>query len=116
MWWLAAIEVIARNDGGATRSIFVQGTINRVIAALDAGAFIGGFNKLDVVLVSSADASLRVAPASSTTTGIVLTATIPRVQTGECAWPDATSELSIAFPCLAISSLESHIRPEVGGQ
>jgi len=96
--------------------IHIGGTISGIVTALDAGAISGGFNKLDVVLVPEADASLRVALASGTTAGIVLAAIIFGVQTRELARPDATSKLSITAPRLALSCLVSNIGPEVWGK
>jgi len=116
MWCLVTVEVVAGNDARAARLVFIGGTISGIVTALDAGARAGGFDELDVVIVPKAGASLWVTVAPGTTAGIVLATSIIRVQTTEMARPDATSELSITFPVLALSALESNVGPEVRGQ
>jgi len=116
MQWLGAVEVVAGNDVWTARLIFVGGTINRIVTALDAGAGTGRFNELDVVIVSKAGASLWVTLASGATTGIVLATSVLGVQTTEVARPDATGKLSKTFSVLALPALESNAGPEVRGQ
>jgi len=113
VWGLAAVEVVARDDVRAAGLIHVDGTIGRIVTALDTCTRTGGLNKLHIVFVPKAGASLWVTLASGTTAGIVLTTGIVGVQTAEVARPDTTGELGKALSVLALSTLESNVGPEV---
>jgi hypothetical protein len=110
---LAAVEVVSRNDSGATRRILVGRTICRIVTALDTGTKISGLDKLDVVLVSKANASLRVPLSTNSTARIVLATRIFGVQTSKVARPDAAGELGKTTPFLALASLEGNVAPKV---
>jgi len=75
-----AIEVVSGDDVGTALGVFVNGTVNGVIAALDASARTTGFDQLDVVLVVQANAMLGVALSAVTSAGVVLAPCVGRVQ------------------------------------
>jgi len=102
---LAAVEVISGNNIGATRCIHISGAVNRIITAPDACAGTGRLNKFDVMIVSSASASLWISLASVTTARVVLTACIAWVQLLGSFGPNATSELDILLSILPITTL-----------
>jgi hypothetical protein len=62
---------------------FIRRTICRIVAALDTCSRSTGFNEFDIVLVSKALASLRIAFATNTSRGVILPASVVRVQTRE---------------------------------
>jgi len=110
---LAAVEVIAGNDGWATRLIHVNGAVRRIITAFDASARTGRFNELNIVLVPEAGTSLWVTPASSTTTGIILATRIVRIQARKHGRPNTPGELCITLPVFAFTTFKSHVEPKV---
>ena len=89
---LCAIEVVSGDDRGATLGIFVKGTVIGIVAALDASTGATGFDQLDIVIVTQANAVLGVSQSTRTPAGVVLTPCIVRVQPIECLGTNTPSD------------------------
>jgi len=107
--WLAAVEVFSPDDFRATRSVFIGGTISRIIAALDTSTGTSRFDDLNVMIITLTDASLRISLTSDATARVILTASVLRVESIESGRPDAASKLCEAATVLAFTALEGNI-------
>ena len=72
--------------------VFVEGTVAGIIATLDASARAAGFDEFDVVVVAQANATLGVSQSPRTSTGVILTPSIIRVQSVNRLGTDTPSD------------------------
>jgi len=86
-----AVEIVSGNDSGTALGILVSGAVVGIVATLDASARTTGFDELDVVLVTQADAVLGVPPSTCTSARVLLTSCVARVQPTEFLRTDAPS-------------------------
>jgi len=107
--WSTAVEVFSTDDSRAAGSVFIGGTINGIIAALDTSTGTSRFDDLNIMIVSLTDASLRISLTSNATARVILTTGVLRVESIESSRPDTSSKLCIAATVLAFTGLESDI-------
>ena len=85
---LAAVKVVSGDNRRTALGVFVGGTVVGIVAALDASARTAGFDELDVVVVTQANAALGVPLSVYASTGIVLASRIVSVQLAEILGTD----------------------------
>jgi hypothetical protein len=110
---LLAVEVVARDDGGATLGVFVRWAVLGIVAATDASTFVGRLDELDIVFVSKALTAFRVALSASTTARVVLATTVLRVETAKLLRSDTSRELDDLRSTSTTVLLQRDIAPEI---